>query len=367
MDNKSMEKRALKKIKDEGLVVSNSRLNTWRNCHRMHYFKYVMKLSPKIKGAALIRGSALHECLEYYYSGKSWLKPYKAFKKEFNKNTLAEERALIGDLPQMVYDLMRGYVACYEEEDENLEFLEQELEFTVSLGVPSYGDKIKINGFIDFIAEDDKGIIIGETKTHKRFPEYDVRLFNIQSSIYAWVIREALKKYPNKNVNRIMWNYIKAKQPSKPRLLKPDKNGVQKLSKARLESLPHIVYEAIKEYGLNPKDYQDLISAQCYDDFYRRDILRIDTNVVNSVLEDTRDTARQIYEQPLLKDRNISKNCAWCDYRNLCQAELVNPDSDLDYLIKADFEIRERKDDNSGKDKTKKEKFNKKGTTRNRK
>ena len=363
MDIVKMEKQAVKKIRSEGLTVSNSRLNTWRNCHKMHYFKYVMKLTPKVKGSALLRGSALHECLEYYYSGKSWLKPYKAFKKDFNKKFLNEEKVLLGDLPQMVYDLMRGYIECYEDEDEEMEFLEQELEFTVSLGVPLLEDEIKITGFIDFIAQKGNEIIIGETKTHKRFPEYDVRLFNIQSSIYAWVIRDVLKKYPKLKVSKIMWNYIKAKQPSKPQLLKDGK----KLSKARIDSLPHIVYNTIKEYGLNPKDYQDLISAQTYDSFYRRDTIRIDNNVVNSVLEDARSTAKQIYEQPLLKDRNISKNCAWCDYKNLCQAELCNPESDLDYLIKADFEIRERKDEKNGKDKTKKEKFKQARTKGNRK
>jgi hypothetical protein len=366
MNIKEMEKLALKKINDEGLTVSNSRLNTWRNCHKMHYFKYVMKLTPKVKGSALLRGSAIHECLEYYYSGKSWLKPYKEFKKQFNSKLMAEERALAGDLPKMVYDLMKGYIDCYENEDEDLNFLKQELEFTVSLEVPHYGDRIKIMGFIDFIAEDDKGIIIGETKTHKKFPEYDVRLFNIQSSIYAWVIKDALKLYPGKNINRVMWNYIKAKEPSRPRLLKPDKNGKQLLSKARLDSLPNVVYDAIKEHGLNPKNYQDLIAAQTYDSFYRRDILRIDSRVVNSVLEDARDTSRQIYEQPLLKDRNISKNCSWCDFKNLCQAELCNPDSDLDFLIKADYEIRERRDDKKDGE-NKKEKNSKRKTTRNRK
>ena len=340
---------ALNKIKEEGLTVSNSRLNQWRRCHRAHYYKYVMKLSPKVKGPALVRGSAIHECLEYYYSGKSWKKPQREFEEQFNKMYLSEERALLGDLPKMVYDLMVGYVECWEQEDEELDFLEQELEFIVPL---FKGEKIYIKGFIDFIAEDNKGIILGETKTHKRFPEYDVRLFNTQSSIYAWVVRDALNKYPDKKVNRIMWNYIKAKQPTEPRLLKDGKT----LSKAKLDSLPGVVYRAIKSHGLDPKKYQDLISAQDYSNYYRREVLRIDDRVVKSVLEDTRDTAIQIYKHPLYKDRNISKDCSFCDFKSLCQAELCNPGSDLDYIIKADFEIREIGGKKDGK--SKKEKFN---------
>lgn len=349
MNIKEMEKKAVNKIKEEGLTVSNSRINKWRTCHRAHYYKYVLKLVPKVKGIALTRGSALHECLEYYYSGRSWKKPYRQFKQEFEDMYLREEKEKLGDIPQMVYDLMVGYVNCWEQEDDELDFLKQEMEFTV----PLVNDNIRINGFIDFIAEDNKGIIIGETKTHKMFPDYDVRLFNIQSSLYAWVVREYFKEF--KKVNRIMWNYIKAKSPTKPRLLKDGKN----LSQAKIESLPHVVEAAIKEYGLDPKKYVNLINAQSYNNFYRRDIIRIEDSVVNSVVEDTKNTASQIYNNPLWKDRNINKmNCSYCDYRELCQAELCNPGLDLDYIVKKDFDISEgRSKDNENQEKSKREKF----------
>ena len=346
MNNKKWEKMAKEKIQDEGLVVSNSRLNCWRSCHRKHYYKYVLRLTPKVKGSALIRGSALHECLEYYYSGRSWKKPYKEFKAQFEKMYLKEEREVLGDLPQMVYDLMTGYVECWEREDEGMDFIEQEFEFKIPLV-----DDILICGFIDFIARDDRGIILGETKTHKRFPDYDVRLYNIQSSIYAWVIKQ-MGKYPNEDVSRIMWNYIKAKQPSRPKLLK---SGT--LSKAKLDSIPNVVYDEIVRLGLDPKNYQDLISAQSYNNYYRRDVLRIDNRVTKSIIVDTKATAKQIYKHPTWKDRNINKmNCQYCDYCSLCQAELSNPDMDLDFIIKKDFDQDVKRGDNK-KAKCKKDKF----------
>lgn len=315
------------------MKVSNSRLNQFRNCHRAHYYKYVMDIVPKRKGVALERGSIIHKCLEDYYSGKSWKKSWKSFKKDWESKYLLEERIELGDIPEMVYELMEGYIECYEDEDENLDFLEQELHFEVPLI-----EEVTLEGYIDFIAEDqNNNIWVGETKTHKEFPKADIRLFNMQSSLYVWALEE-LGLYSPKG---IMWNYIKAKTPPKPRILK---NGG--LSTARLVSTPHMVRKTIKELGLKVENYEGLINSQSYLNFYQRHQVRVNKPVINSVLEDARDTARQILNNPECKDRNLSKNCLFCDYRILCQAELVDPDSDLDFLIKLNFE---RRDKNNGR------------------
>lgn len=354
IDIKKAEADYLKKLKEEGLTVSVSRIQQYRKCHQAHYYKYVLKLTRKLKGSALQRGSALHECLEYYYQGKSWKKSWLQFKEEFFKTHFPEEIAELGDIPQLVYNLMENYVECYE--DEELEYIETELEFNVPLVKE---ENINIIGFIDFLARDSRGILIGETKTHKNFPDYDVRLFNTQSALYAWVIKDQLKLFPNERVDRILWNYIRAKDPSTPRILK-DGN----ISRAKLDSTPFTVKKFLKENGLKDKDYQELIDAQSFDNYFRRDIVSINKNVVATILEDTRETAKQILHNPLVKDKNINKmNCNYCDYKNLCQAQLCDPDADIDFMIKADFEIRERKEEDNGKGKkgsnkkSKKQKF----------
>ena len=45
----------------EILKISNSKISTWRKCHRAYHYKYNLKLRPKKKGAALRRGSIIHE------------------------------------------------------------------------------------------------------------------------------------------------------------------------------------------------------------------------------------------------------------------------------------------------------------------
>lgn len=332
MDIKRLESEYVAKVK-ENLSVSNSRLNLFRRCHRAHYYKYCWNIVPKKKGEALQRGSAIHACLEAYYKGKSWKKEWKKFKNDWEDQHLLEEKALMGDIPQMVYDLMENYIECYETEDEDIDYLETELHFVVPL------DKgIELEGYIDYIAQDNRGILIGETKTHKKFPNNDIRLFNAQSSIYAWVVNEKLNLY-KEPVKRIVWNYIKAKQPTEPQLLK---NG--KLSVKKIDSTPYTVSKTIKKLGLKEKDYQDLIAAQSYDNYFQRHELRINRKVMESIVEDTISTANQIKNNPLLKDRNLGRDCSFCDYRSICQAELIDPEADLSFLLKADYEERGKRD-----------------------
>lgn len=337
MDIKRLEEEYVASV-NEKLSVSNSRLNLFRRCHRAHYYKYCWNIVPRRKGEALERGSAIHACLEAYYKGKSWKKEWKKFRDKWEAEHLLEEKELLGDIPQMVYDLMENYIECYEAEDEDIDYLETELHFEVPLV-----EGIELEGYIDYIARDDKGIVIGETKTHKMFPNNDVRLFNAQSSIYAWVLNEKLSLY-EEPIKRIVWNYIKAKQPTEPQVLK---NG--KLSTKKIDSTPYTVSKTIKKLGLNEKDYADLISAQSYDNYFRRHELRINKKVMNSIVEDTISTAQQIKNNPLLKDRNLGKDCSFCDYRGICQAELIDPEADLSYIIKVDYEERGRRNEESEK------------------
>ena len=77
----------------------------------------------------------------------------------------------------------------------------------------TYPSEASLNSDIDAQIEDNRGYLIGEHKTHKRFPDGDVRMFNTQSSLYAWVCNEHL----GFKADRILWNYIRADVPSVPK------------------------------------------------------------------------------------------------------------------------------------------------------
>ena len=311
------------------LKVSNSRINTWRRCHYSHFLKYVRKLEKKKKNPNLARGSVIHKCIEAYHSGKSWKKPFKEYEEHFYKTTFAEEILENGDIPKMVFDLLENYFFFYE--DEEFTYLKNEFEFELEL-VPG----ITLVGFIDALVEDEKGGVWGkETKTYKSLPGREFLLFNNQSANYTW----ALAKLGYK-VEGMMWDIVKAKRPTMPKLTA--KTGV--LSQAKLDSTPLSVRKGIIELGLDPNDYEEFINSHSFENYFIRNNIRLNQTVVNSILQDTIYTAREIQEKgEVSKDRNLGRDCSWCDFKPICQAELMG--LDVDFIIQTDYEKREKDGD----------------------
>lgn len=310
-----------------------------------------MKLEKKLKPGPLQRGVVIHECLENWNNGKSWKKPLEAYKKEFYENTFEEERVELGDIPQMVQELLEAYTHFYTEEE--FEYLQNELHFELPLT-----KDIAIQGYIDSIVEDGRGRIWSmETKTYARTPDRDFLLFNPQSATYIWALKQL-----GYNPEGMIWNIIKAKEPTKPKLTKKTK----KLSVAKLDSTPYTVRKGIIELGFNPRDYQDFIDKHDYDSFFYRHAIRLNKNVVKSIIEDTRSTAIEIYERGgELKDKNLGRDCSWCSYKSICQAELMA--LDVGYIIEAEYQTRSREENDNGKEEKETSKKTRRKRVRNRK
>lgn len=307
------------------LKLSNSKVTTWRRCHMAYHYKYHDHLRPKKKGIALQRGSIIHECIEAYDSGRSWRKPYKAFAKKFYEETFKEEILEIGDIPRMVEELMENYQALYE--NDGLIYLGNEVYFSIPL-IPG---EVYMEGYLDALVKDEQGCVWPkETKTYKKNPDYDFLLLNTQSALYTWAVTEM-----GYNPRGTLWDIIRAKEPSRPQFTQKGE-----ISKRGIDSTPYTVEKALREMGKDPSDFKDLLSKVSFDDYFKRYQVRVNPSVIKGIMEDFKSTAKEILSSgSKLKDRNLGKNCAWCDYKPICQAELMGLDSD--FIRKKQFEISE--------------------------
>lgn len=298
----------------EILKLSNSKVTTWRKCHMAYYYKYHEHLRPKKKGIALRRGSIIHECIEAYNSGRSWRKPYQKFAKQFYEETFQEEIVEMGDIPRMVEELMENYQILYE--NDGLTYLGNELHFELPL-MPG----VVIEGYLDALVEDEHGCVWPkETKTYKKNPDYDFLLLNTQSALYTWAVMEM--GYRPKGT---LWDIVRAKEPSRPQILKSGE-----ISRKGIDSTPYTVKKALREMGEDPRDYADLLGKVSFEDYFRRYPVRVNHTVVERIMEDFKSTAREILRSGhRLCDRNLGKGCAWCDYKPLCQAELMGLDTEF--------------------------------------
>lgn len=323
------------------LLVSNSKISTWRRCHRAFYYKYVEHLRPKKKAAALQRGSIIHECIEAYDSGRSWRKVLEPFSKEFYENTFSEEILEIGDIPAMVEELMENYQAIYD--DDGLEYIGSEVHFEFPL-IP---EKVMIEGYLDAIVVDEEGRTwVKETKTYAKGPDHDFLVMNTQSSLYLWAMTQLGYKSSG-----TMWDIVRAKQPSAPQWLKSGQ-----LSQRAIDSTPYTVKKWLVAQGLSPDDYPDLMSKVSFDNYFTRTLVRVNSTIAGEVMDDFRSSAIQILEHGgEYKDRNLGKNCAWCEYKALCQTELQGLDTD--FIRKRQYEIHEKEGRPDGKEIRKKARY----------
>ena len=180
---------------------SASRINTYKTCPRLYYFKYIEQLEEP-KHILTIMGSALHKSIENYYL--KGIPAQSTFMKEFYGGVSYAENQLgvVGkDSPAQVAMLGRSIVDAI---DWGLKPIELEKSF--ELPFPNKENPVCIlRGVIDMILED--GIII-DHKSSKVQPSKKKLSENYQFTLYAWAYRELYGKLPHK----VYWHHLRTQQ-----------------------------------------------------------------------------------------------------------------------------------------------------------
>ncbi len=310
------------------MKFSNSQLKAFQRCERQYYYKFGLNLVPKHHDSLpLKRGSWLHELLEAKYKGGDWHERNDELSQEFYQ-LFEEEREVFGDLPNICAHIMRSYDYRWREEDEGLTWIEVETEFEVPL---PHGHTL---GFkVDGIVEDEWGMWLAEHKTHKSFPKGEFRFVDMQTGKYVWGLRKL--GYP---ITGVMWNYLLTVEPKKPKLTKAGK-----LSKAKIRTDAITFVEALREYGLDPKDYKrDIIRFRDHTDFFRRERVPKPEIVTKKLIREAILVADRIEEmgEPT---RSIDRSCEmFCPYLQPCLTELYGGDEES--VLKMSYQVATKED-----------------------
>lgn len=296
------------------MKLSYSKIKNWRFCPQAFKYAHLDRIEPKLKPVPFALGGAIHELIELDRKHRDWRARAEEMRGEFSQLSL-EEQEYFGNVPHQALQIVEGYVNFYREVDRAYQFKAIEEDFGPHELIPG----VLYTAKPDAVAEDTMGrLILWEMKTGKRLPDADFRIWNLQTLLYVWAARLS-----GTNVQAIMWDHIRTKLPSEPKLLV--KGG---LSKREIDTTYETYYAAIIRNGLNPDDYSDILSAlKKRRDFYMRVKLPVKEGMLNSVLEDAKVTARQIQEGRIY--RNISQmHCPKCMYRALCEAALQGGDEE---------------------------------------
>lgn len=136
----------------EPVRISNSEIQTFKDCRRRWWFTYYRRLQPKSKQAtgALALGSRIHEALDQHYSfGVPLLEAHTKLVEEEKKALLAEFRdvAELEKEAELGHIMLEGYVQWVEENgiDAELEMISTE----EILSMPMFNGEVELQGKID--------------------------------------------------------------------------------------------------------------------------------------------------------------------------------------------------------------------------
>jgi RecB family exonuclease len=306
-----------------------------------HHYKYYQKLEKIKKGLPLLIGSAIHEVLEEFTEGRDPNVPMAKFRKDFDK-LFNEEKAELGDLPTELENIMVSYFKFYENDGLTYPVRHRGLmsEFPV---IVDLDNETQFVGYVDKIPQDPEGRNwVMDHKSCKSIPQESSRFADYQLLIYHWLLPQL--GYPKPD--GVIWDYIRKKAPTVPELLKA--GG---LSRAKSIDTTYDVYMATVDRLLGPEarpEYEEF--AQTLkgreEKFFRRIYLpHPNSSMVDTVVGDLMTSIKEIREKgPTATTRSMTKDCSWCSYYNLCQAELRGLDSD--FIRKAEYKIKGEEDGN---------------------
>lgn len=336
-------------VQDDGTVVlTNSMLQSFRRCIKQSEYKYYHRLKPKRMGSPLKRGSWVHELLEVHGKGGDWREHHAKLSAKFNE-LFDEEKDFYGDLPTEIETQMLSYFWHYKKDPWTYHESELELEAKLPNGV-------LLRGQVDNLIENDYGLWLVDHKTHKTIPNLKYRMLDTQSPLYIWLAHQN-----NIPVQGFIWNYIRWKTPTLPKLAYAGK-ARERLSTAAIDTDYPTYLRGLKmlrdEYGFdykadegaqlkltqlkkqryNPEDPMTGIASP----FFQRVVMEKSDELVGRVIKEAQRTAERMntydFTDPDAVERTIGRHCEFmCSYSDLCSMELLGGNTAP--LIKQNYTI----------------------------
>jgi hypothetical protein len=141
----------------------------------------------------------------------------------------------------------------------------------------------------------------------------------------------------------VVYNEIRTKPPAIPEMTK---SGYLTRRK-NIDTDTYTYMSAIKQAGLEVSDYEEIlrhIARNQHERFFRRVKLPKDPPMLRTMRRELVQSAREIAtaERRMSYPRTFDRSCDWCDFKNLCIAQLHG--GDINSMIRAGYRRREKED-----------------------
>lgn len=313
------------------ITISHSRVQTYLNCPYAHYLRYVEKIIKKGKSRPLSFGSDFHKLLELRKSKKAVKSAFKTIKEAYYDLDPASQMDLGDDYIQDLKEIFTDYMKVYRGSP-----IPNQTETKFEIPIGKYrGEVVAFNGVIDELYETETGLTIGEHKTFNRKPDMVAIVMNTQKCLYAKAVQLLTGTLPQE----VMWDYIKSSPAQEPVWLEKS----NKFSEAKNNNITAFSWErACKRRGITDPDIigkgQDLYAGNIYNFYFRYNEEYI-PQMVDEIYSGFKYTAIEIVKNgEKNKTRHTGQNCSWCEYRDICYAELTG--GNVGYVKERDYTER---------------------------
>lgn len=316
--------------------ISYSRMSSYLRCPYQHWLRYVARLERKKPERPLYFGTDFHKLLELRNDKAALKKAKEDIKDAYYGMPAAWQTDLGEDYVDDLFAIFKDYQSIYAGTRQP-QITEKGFELDVG---SCKGEPIIFVGKIDELyllkRQGVKRIIVGEHKTFSYKPTLDTLIMNPQKCLYAKAVYFLKGILPC----RVKWDYIKSTPASEPIWL--EKSG--RFSEAASTKITPMSWaRACKSHGITSKEV--LEKGERYrgniPEFFFQVELDIDPDMVDSVWDGFLYTARQIIRcGEKNKTHNLTRDCSWCSYHDICYAEMTG--GDASYVIQRDFQERQK-------------------------
>jgi len=329
-----------------GRISTHSMLKTFRRCPKQAEFKYVHRLKPKRLGSPLKRGTWVHALLEAHGKGEDWRKVHAAYSAKFAQ-LFDEEKDYYGDMPTEILQIFKSYLWHYK--NDPWEYIDNEFQLEATLP-----DGTIYRGKVDALIRNSFGLWLVDHKTHKTLPDHNFRLLDAQSALYLWAAREN-----GLEVQGFIWNYIRWKAPSTPKLLvKGDRISdsacdtdyptfVASLKKYKEENDNFEIRDKDREKAKYLRTQQYEFGKPQTSEFFRRDVLEKSEDMIERVVQGNYTTSLRMhgydFSDPDRVERVVERGCSFsCSYTDICTAELMG--ANMRPILKQNYTVGDPND-----------------------
>ena len=310
--------------------ISYSRFSLYLRCPYAHYLRYVERISSNAPCRPLHFGSDFHKLLEVRTDKAKIRQEWQRMRDEYYEMPAKWQEELGENYPEDLKIVFSDYMQKWKGTPKPTK-----TEQAFNIPLEPFGSDIIFTGVIDELYEYEDGIDIGEHKTFSRTPDLNTLVMNAQKSLYCKAAQLLWGKLPIK----VRWDYITSTPAEYPIWL--EKSG--RFSTAKSEKITVRSWQrACKERGITDPDI--IKQGEIYAGNDNNYFFRVEQDVYPEMVEDVFDgftyTCKDIVKQGHTnKTKNLTKDCSWCEFRDICMAELSG--GDRNYVISENFEKRE--------------------------